>query len=201
MSIEEKDAYDTCLQANDIVFTFVLPSKDCRALSKLAYYLLDQGLRASIAKEIFSASSSAGKDDKKNEHEIETAFKKQQASMWEDFMTICSQRMLKDADSEHELKPRGASELLTELIRVDLKGRADGRQIRNIDLKKRVQTVDETLPPLDEQIASAEKSSSTAAKNRMFGVLPKTLVPLCKAVKAGSPKADRLIQTVVLSVC
>ena len=41
MSAEEKDAYDTCIKTNEIVFDYILPSKDCKAISKVAFYLLD----------------------------------------------------------------------------------------------------------------------------------------------------------------
>ena len=71
MSIEEKDAFDTCLQTNEIVFGLLLPSKDCHALSKLAFYVLDQGLRASIAQDVLSSE-----EVKNMEVAIETAFKK-----------------------------------------------------------------------------------------------------------------------------
>ena len=54
---------------------------------------------------------------------------------------------------------------------------------------------------IEEQLAQAEKSVASAGKNRMFGVLQKTLVQLCKAVKAGRPNLDRLVQTIVLSIC
>ena len=50
---------------------------------------------------------------------------------------------------------------------------------------------------IDEHLAAAEKSISSASKNKMFGVLPKTLVQLCKAVKAGMPNSNRLIEVVV----
>jgi len=61
MSQEEGDAYDTCIQTNEIAFEYLLPSKDCAAIQKLAFYILDQGLRARIAKEYF-ASGTAGED-------------------------------------------------------------------------------------------------------------------------------------------
>jgi len=50
MAEEERDAYQTCLQTNDIVFEYLLPSKDCKAISRLAFYVIDQGLRAKVAK-------------------------------------------------------------------------------------------------------------------------------------------------------
>ena len=65
MAEEEKDAYDTCQQTNDIVFEYLLPSKDCKALSKVAFYLLDQGLRAKISKEHFA--SEANSEEEKEE--------------------------------------------------------------------------------------------------------------------------------------
>lgn len=56
MSIEESDAYDTCLRTNKIVLGTLMPSGDCAALSQLAFYVLDQGLRAKIAQEMFVAN-------------------------------------------------------------------------------------------------------------------------------------------------
>ena len=82
--------------------------------------------------------------------------------------------------------------LLSELIRIDLKGRADPRQIRNIDLNKRV--FGDKAMSLDEQLASAERSITSASKHKMFGAFPKTLVNLCKSIKASRPNQDRLIE-------
>ena len=52
MNTEEKEAYDTCLEANNIVFGPLLQSGDVGSIARLAYYLLDQGLRAKIAREV-----------------------------------------------------------------------------------------------------------------------------------------------------
>ena len=46
--------------------------------------------------------------------------------MWEQVMSICNQRVLRDVVSE-TAKSDGSSSLLSELIRVDLKGRAESR--------------------------------------------------------------------------
>ena len=42
MSEEERDAYQTCLQTNEIIFEYLLVSKDCRALARLARYINDK---------------------------------------------------------------------------------------------------------------------------------------------------------------
>ena len=52
MNEEEKEAYDICIDANKTVFGPLLKSQDPRSISKLAYYILDQGLRARIAHEV-----------------------------------------------------------------------------------------------------------------------------------------------------
>ena len=59
--------------------------------------------------------------------------------MWEKLMGICNKRVLRDVESEADVNRLGSQRLLAELIRIDLKGRADNRQVRNIDLTKRVQ--------------------------------------------------------------
>ena len=52
MNEEEKDAYDTCVDANHTAFGPLLQSQDPRSISRIAYYILDQGLRAKIAHEV-----------------------------------------------------------------------------------------------------------------------------------------------------
>ena len=47
---------------------------------------------------------------------------------------------------------------------------------------------------LDDQLASAERSVTSASKHKMFGAFPKTLANLCKSIKAGRPNQDRLIE-------
>ena len=94
--------------------------------------------------------------------------------MWERVLTLCSQQVLKDVAIESESKKvLGSTTLLAELIRIDLKNRADGRQIRNIDLAKRVLIGNDLS--LDEQVSAADRSAAAASKNRTFGAFAKTL--------------------------
>ena len=94
--------------------------------------------------------------------------------MWQRVLGLCSQQVLKDVVIETESKQvLGSTTLLSELIRIDLKNKADGRQIRNINLEKRVQS-DNNLS-LDEQVSAADRSAAAASKNRTFGAFPKTL--------------------------
>lgn len=59
--------------------------------------------------------------------------------MWKSLLALCSQQLVSEAKrDDYDSRDSGASMLLTELVRVDLKSRAEGRQIRNIDLAKRV---------------------------------------------------------------
>ena len=114
--------------------------------------------------------------------------------MWLRVLGLCSQQVLKDVAIETESKQvLGSTTLLSELIRIDLKNKADGRQIRNINLEKRVQS-DNNLS-LDEQVSAADRSAAAASKNRTFGAFPKTLAQLCKAIKAGRPHTEKLIDT------
>ena len=54
-------------------------------------------------------------------------------------MGICSGQMMRDVQKEDMGSVAvGSRLLLSELIQIDLKGKAESRQIRNIDLKKRV---------------------------------------------------------------
>lgn len=46
VSEDEKDIYELCLDINAIVFNKILLSKKPAAISKVADYMLDQGLRA-----------------------------------------------------------------------------------------------------------------------------------------------------------
>ena len=82
MGEEEGDAFQTCIQTNEIVFDYLLASRDCKSLARLAFYLLDQGLRAKIANEYFiqnAASSDQLEESKKNADaaaaSIEASFK------------------------------------------------------------------------------------------------------------------------------
>ena len=59
MSEEERHAYDTCMLTNEIIFGYILPSGDCNALSKIAFYVLDQGLRANISRDFFQNEANA----------------------------------------------------------------------------------------------------------------------------------------------
>ena len=85
MSMEEKDAYETCLETNRIVFDCILPSKDCKAISKVAFYLMDQGLRAKIAQAYFAAMNEDGGDatEEKARADIDTKFKEASGQMWD----------------------------------------------------------------------------------------------------------------------
>lgn len=84
MDAEEKEAYDTCLAANNVVFGPLLQSREAGSVARLAYYLLDQGLRAKIAREVHGANA----DDAAGQ--IESMFKAQRPAMWEDLMKLCS---------------------------------------------------------------------------------------------------------------
>lgn len=69
----------------------------------MAYYLLDQGLRARIAKEHFaSVDPNADKDEVMGaaNSEIEAKFKVAQGEMWNKVMSLCSQNVLKDISTE-----------------------------------------------------------------------------------------------------
>lgn len=211
MSVEERDAYETCLETNKVVFDYILPSKDCRAIAKIAFYVLDQGLRAKIAQEYFAANTEAG-DEQNAQGAIDAKFKEAQGEMWTQLMALCSQSVLRDVaasdDPSHArdvdngavIKRRalGSVALLSELFRIDLKAKADPRQIRNIDLSKRVLSGAEM--GIDDQLASIERSVVAASKHRMFGALPKTILNLCKSIKAGRPHQDELIEVTVLAL-
>ena len=41
MDEEEREVYNTCLEANNVVFGHLLRSGDAGAISRLAYYILD----------------------------------------------------------------------------------------------------------------------------------------------------------------
>ena len=47
---------------------------------------------------------------------------------------------------------------------------------------------------IDEQVSAADRSAASASKHRTFGAFPKTLAQLCKAVKAGRPHQEKLIE-------
>lgn len=111
--------------------------------------------------------------------------------MWDDLTNLVNQQTIKDVDGEGSLS-NSSTILLAELIRIDLNGRAESRQIRNIDLKKKVQQGSSLS--LDELVQASERSAKHYAKNRMFGILPKTLVNLARAVKAGRPNTDKMIE-------
>jgi len=114
--------------------------------------------------------------------------------MWEKLLQICNQRVLQDVSRDQA----SSVQLLAELMRIDLKNRAEGRQIRNIDIASRVRSGASLT--IDEQLAAADKSVSTAAKNRLFGVLPKTLLNVAKAIKAGRQSCDRLVDLALMAV-
>ena len=60
--------------------------------------------------------------------EIEANFKVAQGEIWNKVMTLCSQNILKDISSESQnRRVLGSVDLLSELIRIDLKSRADPR--------------------------------------------------------------------------
>jgi len=105
-------------------------------------------------------------------------------------MGLCSQQVLRDVASEERVV--GSRNLLAELVRIDTKNRAESRQIRNIDLAKRVLQGKELS--IEEQYAAAEKSIGSAPKYRIVGAFAKTLSQLCKAIKAGSPHVEKLVQ-------
>ena len=75
MSEEEREAFTTCLQTNEIVFEYLLPSRDCRSLARVAYYLLDQGLRAKVAKEHFASAAEKNDDKSETQAAIDISFK------------------------------------------------------------------------------------------------------------------------------
>lgn len=75
MSVEESDAYEICLQTNKVVFGSLVPARDCKALAMLAFYAVDQGLRAKIAREIFVANTTDSDED--IAEKIETRFKEE----------------------------------------------------------------------------------------------------------------------------
>ena len=78
-------------------------------------------------------------DEANAREEIEAKSKEASSEMWNKVMALCSQRILRDVAQDLETKRAlGSVALLSELIRIDLKNRADPRQIRNIDLSKRV---------------------------------------------------------------
>ena len=95
--------------------------------------------------------------------------------MWEDLMKLCSQK----------IGTSGGQQLLTELIRIDVKSRADPRQIRNIDFAKRLKQTDVSVK---ECMSSAEKSITTASKLKQFAVFPKTFLQLLKVMSASKSK-------------
>ena len=99
MSMEEKDAYETCLETNKVVFDFILPSKDCRAIAKIAFYILDQGLRAKIAQEHFANQDI---NEENAQAEIDVKFKEAQNEMWSRLMALCSQCVLRDVAQEED---------------------------------------------------------------------------------------------------
>lgn len=111
-------------------------------------------------------------------------------------MAICSKRVLRDVDDGDAAE--GSSQLLAELIRIDLKSKAEGRQIRNIDLTKRVQQ--SSALTIDEQISAAEKSVQATTKNKLYGCLSKTLVNVAKAVKSGRKNSDKLVEVTLNAV-
>ena len=60
--------------------------------------------------------------------------------MWNRVMGKCSQTLIADIERDDRESKRvlGTVNLLTELIRIDVKGRAEPRQVRNLDISKRV---------------------------------------------------------------
>lgn len=67
--------------------------------------------------------------------------------MWDDLMKLCSE----------QISTAGGQELLAELIRIDVKERADPRLIRNIDFAKRMKKSELNE---EEIMSSTEKSIS-----------------------------------------
>ena len=53
---------------------------------------------------------------------------------------------------------------------------------------------------IDEHIAAADKSITTASKHRIYGVVPKTLVNVARAVKAGRANIEKLVDITLEAV-
>ena len=48
--------------------------------------------------------------------------------------------------------------------------------------------------------ASTERSIVSASKNKMYGVLPKTLLNLCKSIRANLPSKENLIEVTIQAI-
>ena len=97
MSAEENDAFDTCIRTNRIVLGTLMPSGDCKALTQLTFFILDQGLRAKIAQEVFAANTSS--TDEEIALKVETQFKEAQAPLWNTLVDLVSKQLLSDAQT------------------------------------------------------------------------------------------------------
>jgi hypothetical protein len=96
MSVEEREAFEVCQQANQIAFGHILKSKDPLIISRLAFYILDQGLRCIVAEEIHTLAQEDKQIANQVEDKINSTHKQRQQEMWSQLIQMCSEALLKD---------------------------------------------------------------------------------------------------------
>ena len=68
------------------------------------------------------------------------------------------------------------------MIRIDVKSKADPRQIKNIDFAKRLKQSNFSI---NECMQATEKSLNQATKLKQFGVFQKTFLQVLKIINTG----------------
>jgi hypothetical protein len=121
MDEEQREVYEACHKVNQVVFGPLLTSASVAALSPNATYMLDQGLCAKVARDYYKENK-ANLEEGNHGEAIQQRLKIAKGKLFAELLQIWS-----ETDD--------STELLSELIKSDVKGKAPIKFVRRVDFK------------------------------------------------------------------